>query len=176
MAKNSQYTNTQAVSSKWSGKCDACGAWNAATEEPLATARPARARPPKDARSNCLHCLGETRTGAADFLYRRTDRVLGGLVAGPADDCWAVTPALAIHIAVTGRGKKRRAKSCARFMFPAKKPLPNCACGRTSEARPGPGEFAAETNIADIRKTFESAGNVGLVIIDSHPDHVVACH
>ena len=30
-----------------------------------------------------------------------------------------------------------------------------------------PVELAAETNIADIRKTLESAGDVGLVIIDS---------
>ncbi len=36
MAKNSQYVcnNCGHVSSKWSGKCDACGAWNAMTEEP----------------------------------------------------------------------------------------------------------------------------------------------
>ena len=64
MAKNSQYVcnNCGHVSSKWSGKCDACGAWNAMTEEPAGDRPPIGrgAKAPKDARSNCLRCPVKT--------------------------------------------------------------------------------------------------------------------
>ena len=94
MAKRaSQYAcqSCGAVTPKWSGRCESCGAWNAIIEEPLASAAPGGLGPGvrggRAARKLDFHALD----GPAEILPRRTtgiaelDRVCGGgLVAGSA--------------------------------------------------------------------------------------------
>jgi DNA repair protein RadA/Sms len=72
---------------KWSGRCDACGAWNSLVEEAAAPPAGATARKPGKGRAFALEGLAHTDaeperrvTGVAEF-----DRVTGGgLVAGSA--------------------------------------------------------------------------------------------
>ena len=90
MAKNSEYVcnNCGHVSSKWSGKCDACGAWNTMTEEPSGDRPPIgrSANAPKGRKVE-LSSLSGRDTDPARLIsgISELDRVLGGgLVAGSA--------------------------------------------------------------------------------------------
>lgn len=93
MAKSSKTYVCQscgAVSSKWSGKCEACGGWNCMAEEAVeaspwtgAKAKPGRRAAPiafSDLKHESAAPLARHRTGIAEF-----DRVTGGgLVPGSA--------------------------------------------------------------------------------------------
>ncbi|QHQ34835.1 DNA repair protein RadA [Algicella marina] len=82
MAKNSQFVCNAcgAVHSKWSGRCDACGAWNTITEETVSTGPKGKSLGPAKGRSIPLSNLStqdaplqRTHSGLEEL-----DRVLGG--------------------------------------------------------------------------------------------------
>jgi DNA repair protein RadA/Sms len=86
--RNSQFVcqSCGAVYPKWSGRCDACGAWNSISEEALPDAAPRETKGKAGRRIEVMGLTGETRppprmnTGIAEL-----DRVCGGgLVAGSA--------------------------------------------------------------------------------------------
>ncbi len=83
MAKNSQYHCQQcgAISSKWTGKCEACGAWNSIVEEQISI-RPSLAKSARLAKKIEISYLADQKTehkkarmmsGMSEF-----DRVTGG--------------------------------------------------------------------------------------------------
>ncbi|MEC8291082.1 MAG: DNA repair protein RadA [Pseudomonadota bacterium] len=173
MAKNSEYVcnNCGHVSSKWSGKCDACGAWNAMTEEPAGDRPPIGrgAKAPKGRKVELSSLTGQdTEPARLISGISELDRVLGGgLVAGSATllggDPGIGKSTLLLQAAASMARKELRTvyvsgeEALAQLRMRA---------ARLRLAR-APVELAAETNIADIRKTLESAGDVGLVIVDS---------
>ena len=161
MAKTSQYVcnNCGHVSSKWSGKCDACGAWNAMTEEPSGARPPIGrgAKAPKGRKVELSSLTGQdTEPARLTSGISELDRVLGG-------DPGIGKSTLLLQAAAS------MARNDLRTVYISGEEA--LAQLRMRAARlkltQAPVELAAETNIADIRKTLESAGDVGLVIIDS---------
>ena len=173
MAKNSQYVcnNCGHVSSKWSGKCDACGAWNAMTEEPAGNLPPIGrgAKAPKGREVELSSLSGrDTEPARLIFGISELDRVLGGgLVAGSATllggDPGIGKSTLLLQAAASMARKELRTVYVSGEEALAQLRM-RAARLKLTQA---PVELAAETNIADIRKTLESTGDVGLVIIDS---------
>ncbi|MEC8246557.1 MAG: DNA repair protein RadA [Pseudomonadota bacterium] len=173
MAKNSEYVcnNCGHVSSKWSGKCDACGAWNAMTEEPAGDRPPIGrgAKAPKGRKVE-LSSLSGRDTEPARLIsgISELDRVLGGgLVAGSATllggDPGIGKSTLLLQVAASMARRELRTVYVSGEEALAQLRM-RAARLKLAQA---PVELAAETNIADIRKTLESAGDVSLVIIDS---------
>jgi DNA repair protein RadA/Sms len=173
MAKTSQYVcnNCGHVSSKWSGKCDACGAWNAMTEEPSGARPPIGrgAKAPKGRKVELSSLTGQdTEPARLTSGISELDRVLGGgLVAGSAT-LLGGDPGIGKSTLLLQAAASMARKDLRTVYISGEEALAQL---RMRAARlkltQAPVELAAETNIADIRKTLESAGDVGLVIIDS---------
>jgi DNA repair protein RadA/Sms len=158
-----------AVHSKWSGRCDACGAWNTIIEEAPLSAGPGRALGAAKGKGMALSDLAgseppppRTRSGLDEL-----DRVLGG----------GLVPASAILVGGDpGIGKStlllQAAASFARAGLPAIYVSGEEATAqvRMRARRLGLGDapvrLAAETNLRDILTTLE-AERPALAVIDS---------
>ena len=159
------------VSSKWSGKCEACGAWNTISEVAAAKAPPAGrgAKKTKGQTIALTSLVGEddqpsrSASGLAEF-----DRVLGGgLVPGSATliggdpGIGKSTLLLQAAAAIAQGGGKVVYVSGEEAL----------AQLRMRATRLGladaPVQLAAETNVADICKTLQDEGALALVVIDS---------
>ena len=159
------------VASKWSGKCEACGAWNTISEVAAAKAPPAGrgAKKTKGQTIALTSLVGEddqpsrSASGLAEF-----DRVLGGgLVPGSATliggdpGIGKSTLLLQAAAAIAQGGGKVVYVSGEEAL----------AQLRMRASRLGladaPVQLAAETNVADICKTLQDEGALALVVIDS---------
>jgi len=172
MAKQASFTCSScgAVHSKWSGRCDACGAWNTIVEEAPLSAGPGKAAlGSRRGRPITLTSLSDdepppprTACGMDEF-----DRVLGG----------GLVPASATLVGGDpGIGKSTLLlQAAARFAGAGMKTVyvsgeEASAQIRMRAARLGlteaPVQLAAATSLRDILTTLE-AETPGLVIIDS---------
>jgi DNA repair protein RadA/Sms len=163
------------VTSKWSGKCEACGEWNCIVEGSGSSAPPiGRGAKKTKGQSITLSSLA----GQEDQPERSTsgiaelDRVLGGgLVPGSAtliggDPGIGKSTLLLQAAAAIG---KNAAKKDAKVVYISGEEA--LAQLRMRAGRLGlsdaPVELASETNVADICKTLEKEGQLALVVIDS---------
>ncbi|HBS49648.1 MAG TPA: DNA repair protein RadA [Rhodobacteraceae bacterium] len=172
MAKPKSFTCAEcgAAHSKWSGRCDACGAWNSIVEEVPATAGPpSKSLGARGGRAIALMDLATEETPPPRCLSRmdELDRVLGG----------GLVPGSAILVGGDpGIGKSTLLlQAAARFAGAGLETVyvsgeEASAQVRMRAQRLGLGEapvkLAAETNLRDILTTLE-AERPGLVIIDS---------
>jgi DNA repair protein RadA/Sms len=171
MGKSPAFTCTScgAVHSKWSGRCDACGAWNTIIEEAPLSAGPGRGLGAAKGKGVALSDLASdepppprTRSGLGEL-----DRVLGG----------GLVPASAVLVGGDpGIGKStlllQAAASFARAGLPAIYVSGEEASAqvRMRAQRLGLGDapvrLAAETNLRDILTTLD-AERPALAVIDS---------
>ncbi|MEM6738741.1 MAG: DNA repair protein RadA [Pseudomonadota bacterium] len=172
MAKAPRFTCTAcgAVHSKWSGQCDACGAWNTIVEEaPLGAAPGKSALGAARGRPVALVRLDEAEEPPARQVSRlaELDRVLGG----------GLVPASATLVGGDpGIGKSTLLlQAAARFAGEGLSTIyvsgeEASAQVRLRAARLGlaesPVRLAAETNLRDILTTLDTE-RPGLAIIDS---------
>ncbi len=159
-----------AATAKWSGRCDACGAWNSITEEvPLAAGPAGKTLGAARGRRTALTDLTASEPDVPRTLsgISELDRVLGGGLA----------PASAILVGGDpGIGKSTLLLQAAAAFAKAGSPAiyvsgeESAAQIRMRAARLGltdaPLRLAAETNLRDIVTTLE-AERPALVIIDS---------
>ena len=159
------------VTTKWSGKCEACGAWNTISEVAGSKAPPVGrgAKKTKGQSIELTSLAGEdkeperSKSGLGEF-----DRVLGGgIVPGSAtliggDPGIGKSTLLLQAAAAIG-------KQGGQVVYVSGEEA--LAQLRMRAARLGladaPVQLAAETNVADICKTLEKQGDIALVVIDS---------
>ncbi len=171
MAKNSQYICNAcgAVHSKWSGRCDACGAWNTITEEAAATGPKRTSIGSAKGRSIPLTDLSAEdapliRTGSG---LEELDRVLGG----------GLVPASAILVGGDpGIGKSTLLlQAAAAFARKGAKALYVTGEEAAAQVRmrgqrlgltDAPLQLAAETNLRNILTTLENE-RPAIAVIDS---------
>lgn len=159
------------VTTKWSGKCEACGQWNTISEM-AGSAAPPIGRGAKKTKGKSVELVPlagndkepeRRKSGIGEF-----DRVLGGgLVPGSATliggdpGIGKSTLLLQAAAAVSKSGGKviyvSGEEALAQLRMRASRlGLPDANV-----------ELAAETNVADIIKTLEKLGDIALVVIDS---------
>jgi DNA repair protein RadA/Sms len=162
--------NCGAVSTRWQGKCDDCGEWNALSEEAAAGRGPATARLPGRGRIITLDALSGSaadpprlKSGVAEF-----DRVTGGgFVRGSA----------LLVGGDPGIGKSTLLLQVAAALASAGRPVvyisgeEAVAQVRLRAVRLGlahaPVQIASETSVEDILATLGAGGAPALVILDS---------
>ena len=159
------------VSSKWSGKCDGCGAWNTLAEQAGSSAPPAGrgAKSSKGKKIDLTSLAGESsEPGRVVIGLGEFDRVLGG----------GLVPGSAILIGGDpGIGKSTLLMQAAAALAQSGK---RCIYISGEEAlaqlrmrasrlglEQAPVSLAAETNCADIVRTLSGEADIALVIIDS---------
>jgi DNA repair protein RadA/Sms len=162
--------NCGTVHAKWSGKCDACGAWNSIVEEAGSIPAGASARKPARGRRFALEDLKTTEdmpprraTGVAEF-----DRVCGGgLVPGSAllvggdpgvGKSTLILQALAAYAKSGGKavyisGEEAMAQVRLR--------------AARMELSDAPVELGSATCVEDVLSTLEAGPTPGIVAIDS---------
>jgi DNA repair protein RadA/Sms len=160
-----------AVSTRWQGKCESCGAWNTILEETAAAAAvPAAQRSSRKGRSIRLEPLGgiteeapRVASGIAEF-----DRVLGGgFVRGSVvllgGDPGIGKSTILIEVAAKLAGVGRRV-----IYVSGEEAIGQVRMRAERLALTGsPIELAAETNVEDIVSTLSASEPPALVIIDS---------
>ena len=159
------------VTTKWSGKCEACGAWNTISEQASSSAPPVgRGAKKAKGKSVTLSPLAgdekepeRRQSGISEF-----DRVLGGgLVPGSATliggdpGIGKSTLLLQAAAAIGKQGGKviyvSGEEALAQLRMRAAR----------LDLSDAPVQLASETNVADIIKTLEKEGDLALVVIDS---------
>jgi DNA repair protein RadA/Sms len=153
---------------KWSGRCEACGAWNSIVEEAPRELAPRGLSGGASRKLEFLRLVGDSRpvprrlSGIAEF-----DRVTGGgLVPGSAllvgGDPGIGKSTLLLQVAaaladggrclyVSGEEAVEQVRMRARRLGVAERPV----------------ELAAATSVRDILASLEAAGDVALVVVDS---------
>ena len=161
-----------AVSAKWAGRCDACGAWNTVVEEAGPGAAPGGLKPVTTARAGRLELVElsgsaapppRVDTGGAEF-----DRVLGG----------GLVPGSAVLIGGDpGIGKSTLMLQTAAGL--ARQGLPVAYVSGEESAEQirlrarrlglsdAPVRLAAATSVREILSTLDRPGSAALVVIDS---------
>lgn len=157
------------VSSKWSGKCEACGAWNTIQEE--ASAPPA-GRGLKSVRGSAIKLSG-LDTPQEEILRASTgigelDRVLGGGLVPGAAILIGGDPGIGKSTLLIQAAAHMAQNNIGVMYISGEEALAQL---RLRAHRLGlsnaPVLLGAETNIADIRKTVEEQKSVSVLIIDS---------
>lgn len=159
------------VSTKWSGKCEACGQWNTISEM-AGSAAPPLGRGAKKTKGKSVELAPlagqdkepeRRKSGISEF-----DRVLGGgLVPGSATliggdpGIGKSTLLLQAAAAVSKTGGKVIYVSGEEALAQLRMRASRLGLSDANV------ELAAETNVADIIKTLEKVGNIALVVIDS---------
>ena len=159
------------VTTKWSGKCEACGQWNTISEM-AGSAAPPIGRGAKKAKGKSVELAPlagndkepeRRRSGIGEF-----DRVLGGgLVPGSATliggdpGIGKSTLLLQAAAAVSKSGGKVIYVSGEEALAQLRMRASRLGLSDANV------ELAAETNVADIIKTLEKLGDIALVVIDS---------
>ncbi len=156
-----------AVSAKWAGKCDACGAWNTLVEEVVETA-PKGMKPGGGKRITFVELAGQSRetprriTGIGEF-----DRVLGGgLVPGSATliggDPGIGKSTVLLQVVAGLSGTCR----CAYVSGEEAVDQVRMRAQRLGVAGASVG-LAAATSVRDIISSMEAADSPDVVVIDS---------
>ena len=156
-----------AVSAKWAGKCDACGAWNTLVEEVVETA-PKGMKPGGGRRINFVELAGQSKetprriTGIGEF-----DRVLGGgLVPGSATRIGGdpgIGKSTVLLQVVAGLSSTCR---CAYVSGEEAVDQVRMRAQRLGVAGASVG-LAAATSVRDIISSLEAADSPDVVVIDS---------
>jgi DNA repair protein RadA/Sms len=158
-----------AVSPKWAGRCESCGAWNSIVEEAITRPGPAGKSTVGSKSVEFVGLAGSTEppprcpTGIAEL-----DRVLGG----------GLVPASAVLIGGDpGIGKStlmlQAAASLARagrrvFYISGEESIEQMRLrARRLGIHDAPLELAAAINLRDIAASLQAAGDAALVVIDS---------
>jgi DNA repair protein RadA/Sms len=159
------------VSTKWSGKCEACGQWNTISEMAGSAAPPVGrgAKKTKGKSVELAPLAGQDKeperrkSGISEF-----DRVLGGgLVPGSATliggdpGIGKSTLLLQAAAAISKTGGKVIYVSGEEALAQLRMRASRLGLSDANV------ELAAETNVADIIKTLEKVGDIALVVIDS---------
>ena len=159
------------VSTKWSGKCEACGQWNTISEMAGSAAPPVGrgAKKTKGKSVELAPLAGQDKeperrkSGISEF-----DRVLGGgLVPGSATliggdpGIGKSTLLLQAAAAVSKTGGKVIYVSGEEALAQLRMRASRLGLSDANV------ELAAETNVADIIKTLKKVGDIALVVIDS---------
>ena len=153
---------------KWSGRCDACGAWNTLIEEAPAEAAPKGLGSRRGRRIDLVGMKGDSQpaprrtTGIDEF-----DRVCGGgLVGGSAllvgGDPGIGKSTLLIQVSAALAGEVR----CIYISGEESVDQLRLRAGRLGLAE-APLQLAAATSVRDIAASLDDAGGPGLVVIDS---------
>ena len=160
-----------AVSPRWQGKCESCGAWNTILEETAAAAAvPAAQRSSRKGRSIRLEALtGVTEdapriaSGIAEF-----DRVLGGgfvrgsvILLGGDPGIGKSTILIEVAAKLAGAGRRVIYVSGEEAIGQIRMRAERLALAKA------PIELAAETNVEDIVSTLSADEAPALVVIDS---------
>ena len=159
------------VTTKWSGKCEACGQWNTISEM-AGSAAPPIGRGAKKTKGKSVELAPlagndkepeRRKSGIGEF-----DRVLGGgLVPGSAiliggdPGIGKSTLLLQAAAAVSKSGGKVIYVSGEEALAQLRMRASRLGLSDANV------ELAAETNVADIIKTLEKLGDIALVVIDS---------
>lgn len=159
------------VTTKWSGKCEACGQWNTISEM-AGSAAPPIGRGAKKTKGKSVELAPlagndkepeRCKSGIGEF-----DRVLGGgLVPGSATliggdpGIGKSTLLLQAAAAVSKSGGKVIYVSGEEALAQLRMRASRLGLSDANV------ELAAETNVADIIKTLEKLGDIALVVIDS---------
>ncbi len=159
------------VSSRWAGKCDACGEWNTIAEESSATARPPMpGRAPRKGRPFALEPLTGERNDAPRLASNiaEFDRVTGGgFVRGSVlllgGDPGIGKSTLLIQVTATLARAGHRAVYISGEEAVAQVRLRAERLGLAD----APVELASETSVEDILATLSERSVPRLVIIDS---------
>lgn len=160
-----------AVSPRWQGKCDSCGAWNTIIEESVAAAAvPAAQRTRRKGRSIQLEPLGgkseeapRLASGIAEF-----DRVTGGgfvrgsvLLLGGDPGIGKSTLLIEVAAKLASAGRRVVYVSGEEAIGQVRMRAERLGLAQT------PVELAAETNVEDIVATLSEGATPALVVIDS---------
>jgi DNA repair protein RadA/Sms len=160
-----------AVSPRWQGKCEACGAWNTITEETAAAAAvPAAQRSSRKGRAVRLESLdgkteeaARTASGISEF-----DRVTGGgfvrgsvLLLGGDPGIGKSTLLIEVAAKLAAQGKRVAYVSGEEAVGQVRMRAERLALSKA------PVELAAETNVEDIIATLSDGPAPSLAVIDS---------
>jgi len=160
-----------AISPRWQGKCDACGAWNTIIEEAVAAAAvPAAQRTRRKGRSIQLEPLGGTSeeapriaSGIAEF-----DRVTGGgfvrgsvLLLGGDPGIGKSTLLIEVAAKLANAGRRVVYVSGEEAVGQVRMRADRLGLAKAAV------ELAAETNVEDIVATLSEGAAPALVVIDS---------
>jgi DNA repair protein RadA/Sms len=160
-----------AVSPRWQGKCDSCGAWNTIIEETAAAAAvPAAQRSSRKGRSIRLDPLSgvneeapRSASGISEF-----DRVLGGgfvrgsvILLGGDPGIGKSTILIEVAAKLAGTGRRVIYVSGEEAIGQVRMRAERLALASA------PIELAAETNVEDIVSTLSAGDAPALVVIDS---------
>jgi len=160
-----------AISPRWQGKCDACGAWNTIIEETVAAAAvPAAQRTRRKGRSIQLEPLGGTSeeapriaSGIAEF-----DRVTGGgfvrgsvLLLGGDPGIGKSTLLIEVAAKLANAGRRVVYVSGEEAVGQVRMRADRLGLAKAAV------ELAAETNVEDIVATLSEGAAPALVVIDS---------
>jgi DNA repair protein RadA/Sms len=160
-----------AVSPRWQGRCESCGAWNTILEETAAAAAvPAAQRTSRKGRSIHLEPLGgaseeapRIASGIAEF-----DRVIGGgfvrgsvLLLGGDPGIGKSTLLIEVAAKLAGAGRRVIYVSGEEAIGQVRMRADRLALASA------PIELAAETNVEDIVATLSNSQPPALVVIDS---------
>lgn len=173
-AKTSYHCNAcGAVSSRWSGKCDACGEWNTITEEVVAASVPKGMNGTKKGRKLSFASLSDNekteykryKSGIAEF-----DRVLGGgLVPGSATLIGG-DPGIG-KSTILLQSVCALAKSGVRCVYVSGEEAVDQVRMRAQrlELADAPVELVSASNVRDILASVEGSGDkpVEVLVIDS---------
>ena len=165
------------VASKWAGKCDGCGAWNTLNEE-AAQGAPPIGRNAKQTKGQviALASLSEAGTGAGNDTeparmvcgIAEFDRVLGGGLVGGSATLIGGDPGIGKSTLLLQVAAKLGRCGARALYISGEEAMAQLRMRATRVGvADAPMDLAAETNVADIRKTLAAHPDIKLVIIDS---------
>jgi DNA repair protein RadA/Sms len=171
MARDFVCQSCGATSSRWAGRCSACGEWNALAEEASA-ASPMDAKAKRKGRlpSASLESLNDEveplprlQTGISEF-----DRVIGGGLAPGAAILLAGDPGIGKSTLLLQLGAQLAASGRQAVYFSGEEATQQIRMrARRLGVSSAPLALAAETNITAILSTLEAGAPPDLIVIDS---------
>jgi DNA repair protein RadA/Sms len=171
MARDFVCQSCGATSSRWAGRCSACGEWNALAEEASA-ASPMDAKTKRKGRMSAasleslndeIEPLPRLRTGISEF-----DRVIGGGLAPGAAILLAGDPGIGKSTLLLQLGAQLAASGRQAVYFSGEEATQQIRMrARRLGVADAPLALAAETNITAILSTLESGAPPDLIVIDS---------
>ncbi|MEM1130714.1 MAG: AAA family ATPase, partial [Pseudomonadota bacterium] len=156
---------------KWSGRCDACGAWNTLVEEAPLTAGPAGSAAParRGAKVMLSDLAGdETPPPRAESRVAELDRVLGGGLVPASATLLGGDPGIgkSTLLLQAAAAFARAGLGCIYVSGEEAAAQVRMRATRLGIGAKIPVQLAAETNLRDILTTLETAAP-DLVVIDS---------
>ena len=128
-------TNCGTVTSKWAGKCEACGEWNTIAEEGPLSSGPSKGLGGKRGRALELTDLSteEAPPPRTEAGVGELDRVLGGGLVQASALLVGGDPGIGKSTRL--QGSALRAQRAQGYLCHVKRPLHRCGCARSDWAR-----------------------------------------